>query len=242
MAHRALTLLLVLAAGFSSALVATPVLRRLHPHCTRTTHVQCSESSEATEAGLEGWVSSRRILGSAMAFIDVHAASDDVEQAAERDVAQRDPVQVLLKASGADGEGEGLRHPLDKSVYAVGTRVRITGHWRARGGKAAQSEQWLLVAHTVLVLTAAPSVHGVRSVLDAARCGTMSAAAASAALVYAAGDVTEGAAEGAAEGAVEPSEGSSGVALLVAEYAARAEPSAEQAPALPYQASIVSRV
>ena len=83
MAHRALTLLLVLAAGFSSALVATPVLRRLHPYCTRTTHVQCSESSEA---GLEGWVSSRRILGSAMAFIDVHAASDDVEQAGQRDV------------------------------------------------------------------------------------------------------------------------------------------------------------
>ena len=212
------------------------------PSISRATHVRCSEASEASEspeeAGLEGWVSSRRILGSAMAFIDMHAASDDVEQAAERDVAQRDPVQVLLKASGADGEGEGLRHPLDKSVYAVGARVRITGHWRARGGKAAQSEQWLLVAHTVLVLTAAPSVHGVRSVLDAARCGTMSAAAASAALVYAAGDVTEGAAEGAAES----SEGSSGVALLVAEYAARAEPSAEQAPALPYSASIVSRV
>ena len=138
------------------------------PSISRATHVRCSESSESSEAGLEGWVSSRRILGSAMAFIDVHAASDDVEQAAQRDVARRDPVQVLLKASGVDGEGEGegLRHALDKSVYAVGARVRVTGHWRARGGKAAQSEQWLLVAHTVLVLTAAPSVHGVRSVLD----------------------------------------------------------------------------
>ena len=84
----------------------------------------------------------------------------NMEQAAQSDVARRDPVQVLLKASGVDGEGEGegLRHPLDKSVYAVGARVRVTGHWRARGGKAAQSEQWLLVAHTVLVLTAAPSV------------------------------------------------------------------------------------
>ena len=101
MAHRALRLLLILAASFSSALVATPVLRRPHPpHCTRTTHVRprvlpsisrtthvrCSESSESSEspeeAGLEGWVSSRRILGSAMAFIDMHAASDDVEQAA----------------------------------------------------------------------------------------------------------------------------------------------------------------
>ena len=106
MAHRALRLLLILAASFSSALVATPALRRPHPpHCTRTTHVlrhvrpsvlpsisrathvRCSESSEASEspeeAGLEGWVSSRRILGSAMAFIDMHAASDDVEQAAQ---------------------------------------------------------------------------------------------------------------------------------------------------------------
>ena len=119
---------------------------------------------ESLEANLEGWVSSRRILGGAMAFVDVHAASDDVEQAAQRDLAQCDPVQVLLKASGADGEGEGLRHPLDKSFYAVGTRVRVTGHWRARGGKAVQSEQWLLVAHTqtlplplTLALTVKPS-------------------------------------------------------------------------------------
>ena len=63
--------------------------------------------------------------------------------------------------------------------------------------------------------------------LDAARCGTMSAAAASAALVYAA----EGVAEGTAEGSSAVAGGvTGGVTLLVAEYAARAEPSAEQAP------------
>ncbi len=56
---------------------------RVLPSISRATHVRCSESSESSEAaGLEGWVSSRRILGSAMAFIDMHAASDDVEQAA----------------------------------------------------------------------------------------------------------------------------------------------------------------
>ena len=125
----------------------------------------------------------------------------------------------------------------------MGARVCVTGHWRARGGKAAQSgesvTEWLLVAHTVRVLTAAPSVHGVRSVLDAARRGTMSAPAAAAALVYAAeGAAGAAAAEGseaaAAEGseaaAAEGSEGGEGVAALVTEYAARDEPSAEQAP------------
>ena len=99
MARHALWLLLALAAGYGSALVATPVLRR-HPrpaHSTR--HAVCC--SEPLEAALEGWVASRRILGSAMAFIDVHASPDDVEQPAHRDVAQREvarpePVQVLL--------------------------------------------------------------------------------------------------------------------------------------------------
>ena len=66
------------------------VLPHVLPSISRATHVRCSEASEASEspeeAGLEGWVSSRRILGSAMAFIDVHAASDDVEQAGQRDV------------------------------------------------------------------------------------------------------------------------------------------------------------
>ena len=110
----------------------------------------------------------------------------------------------------------------------MGARVCVTGHWRARGGKAAQSgesvTEWLLVAHTVRFLTAAPSVHGVRSVLDAARRGTMSAPAAAAALVYAAD------AEGSEAAAAEGSEGGEGVAALVTEYAARDEPSAEQAP------------
>ena len=110
----------------------------------------------------------------------------------------------------------------------MGARVCVTGHWRARGCKAAQSgesvTEWLLVAHTVRVLTAAPSVHGVRSVLDAARRGTMSAPAAAAALVYAAD------AEGSEAAAAEGSEGGEGVAALVTEYAARDEPSAEQAP------------
>ena len=211
-------LLLVLATGATALTLSTPTLRCQHHSdaYTRATPVRCSEAGE-----LEGWVSSRRILGSAMAFIDVHAAPDDVEL-----TAQRDPVQVLLKASA---DGEGLRHPLDRSFYAVGARVRVTGHWRARGGKAAQSEQWLLVAHTVCVLTAAPSVHGVRSVLDATRCGSMSAAAASAALVYVAGR------------AVGPSEGSA-VAALVAEYAARAEPSAEQAPLAASDGRVVDRL
>ena len=117
----------------------------------------------------------------------------------------------------------------------MGARVRVTGHWRARGGKAAQSgesvTEWLLVAHTVRVLTAAPSVHGVRSVLDAARRGTMSAPAAAAALVYAAEGAAEAAAaEGSEAAAAEGSEGGEGVAALVTEYAARDEPSAEQAP------------
>ena len=93
----------------------------------------------------------------------------------------------------------------------MGARVCVTGHWRARGGKAAQSgesvTEWLLVAHTVRVLTAAPSVHGVRSVLDAARRGTMSAPAAAAALVYAAD------AEGSEAAAAEGSEGGEGVAM-----------------------------
>ena len=67
MARRALRLLLALAAGYGSALVATPALRR-HPrpaHSTR--HAVCC--SEPLEAALEGWVASRRILGSAMAFV-----------------------------------------------------------------------------------------------------------------------------------------------------------------------------
>ena len=225
MAQHALRLLLALSAGVTSALLVTPMIRHPHPRCdahTRDTHVRC-----CAEGVLEGWVSSRRILGSAMAFIDVHAMSDDVEQT-ERP--GRDPVQVLLKASA---DGEGLRHALDKSFYAVGARVRVTGLWRARGGKAVQSEQWLLVAHTVRVLTAAPSVHGVRSVLDAARSGTMSAAAASAALVYPADPEVDPMVEGAADSVAKAAAGStedSAVEVLVAEYAARAEPSAEQAP------------
>jgi hypothetical protein len=253
MARHALRLLLALAAGYGSALVATPVLRRRPRPARSTRHAVCC--SEPLEAALEGWVASRRILGSAMAFIDVHASPDDVEQPAHRDMAQREvarpePVQVLVpsitygrrapplsrrltphsythaspegchRAGAAQGQrwcgrrARGASAParqerprcvlylpyisatsplhLDRSVYAVGARVRITGHWRARGGKAARSgeitsqpgggqpaqsgggnhgaaqsgesvTEWLLVAHTVRVLTAAPSVHGVRS-------------------------------------------------------------------------------
>ena len=99
MARHALRLLLALAAGFGSALVATPVLRRRPRPARSTRHAVCC--SEPLEAALEGWVASRRILGSAMAFIDVHASPDDVEQPAHRDMAQREvarpePVQVLV--------------------------------------------------------------------------------------------------------------------------------------------------
>ena len=103
MARHALRLLLALAAGYGSALVATPVLRRRPRPARSTRHAVCC--SEPLEAALEGWVASRRILGSAMAFIDVHASPDDVEQPAHRDVAQREvarpePVMKLMTGSG----------------------------------------------------------------------------------------------------------------------------------------------
>ena len=124
MARHALRLLLALAAGYGSALVATPVLRRRPRPARSTRHAVCC--SEPLEAALEGWVASRRILGSAMAFIDVHASPDDVEQPAHRDVAQQEvarptPVQVLLPSFTYGRHALPLSRRLTPHAYTHGS-------------------------------------------------------------------------------------------------------------------------
>ena len=120
---------------------------------------------------VEGNVIGRRALGKKMVFVDL-CTSDGGE------------LQALLKAPREVEAAECLTHPLDRMLYDMGARVRVLGHMRpAKLGRP------LLVAREATLLTAAPSAHGVRHVLEAASRGAVEPAEAAAALTPDTGDV-----------------------------------------------------
>ena len=124
-----------------------------------------TEAAEAEEAEAEGVVLSRRALGKKIVFVDV----GDGESAS---------VQALLKPAGSGRiANEGLDAPLEKHTIALGARVVLRGTVRP-----SQSGTPLLVARTARLVAAAPSKHGVRTVVDAVRERRLSAAAAAEAL------------------------------------------------------------
>ena len=109
-----------------------------------------TEAEEAEEAEAEGVVLSRRALGKKIVFVDV----GDGESAS---------VQALLKPAGSGRiANEGLDAPLEKHTIALGARVVLRGTVRP-----SQSGTPLLVARTARLVAAAPSKHGVRTVVDA---------------------------------------------------------------------------
>ena len=127
--------------------------------------VMSAAAATEEEAEAEGVVLSRRALGKKIVFVDV----GDGESAS---------VQALLKPAGSGRiANEGLDAPLEKHTIALGARVvlRVTV-------RPSQSGTPLLVARTARLVAAAPSKHGVRTVVDAVRERRLSAAAAAEAL------------------------------------------------------------
>ena len=108
----------------------------------------------------EGFIMSRRLLGRSLAFVDLQELDDAPGRAG---ASQAGSLQVLLKA----GTGELVQ--LDKAILAPGARVAVLGSL-----KLSPRGTPLLVAQSVSLLSAAPSVHGIQTVLAALRSGSIS--------------------------------------------------------------------
>ena len=123
------------------------------------------------QVAVEGIVLGRRKLGRSMVFVDL--ATDGGEQ------------QTLLKqqsSQGAQGSSQGdeafLCHPLERMLYDPGARISIAGCFRAQ-----EQGRALLVGQQVALLTAAPSAHGVRHLVEAVEAGAVRAEDAAVALL-----------------------------------------------------------